>query len=216
MAFDINTFCGRDRYSRFALDKPFTSAGHLYATNLYAVVRVPCGGPDTEPPTDKKLPPVTGLSYWREFPLTDATAIDLSGLTAEEWKVCEDCGEWGCPECYGAGEVEWDGDHSHHTYSGGDCKLCDGKGTLTEAEAKKLRRQPNKAAEPCSACDGTKRVRANEDGKRVVAGVTVDEGKLRLLVGLPGVRMAADRKRTALLFEGEFGVHGVIMRMAED
>lgn len=186
-------FCDPERDTgKYQMAHPFARAGWVYATNSKVVVRVEAEKLADPPPPNDAGPPAEGLACWNLFPLSDPKP--LAGLTFPADVECKRCKGAGktetieCPECGGDGEVEWDGDYSHHTYSD-ECQLCDGAGEVPAAKVKKWWRpgaEPEaKTSQTCEDCDGTGRLPSTEPVE--VGGQKFAADLLRPVAELPDV-----------------------------
>jgi hypothetical protein len=134
---DLMKFCSDTDTDRFNLSVPWSIGDFTYASNGHIIVRVPRLA-DIESNAGPKVDDL--------FHADPPAWFHLSGLSLPEIEIkeCSTCGGKGkdceCPECNGAGEIEFDNMRSRYTVEcltcGGfgnikdDCLDCSGKGTI--------------------------------------------------------------------------------------
>lgn len=164
---NLNGFCADGNDVRDYLRAPFNYEGYTYASNGYAIVRVPL------------LPEYLTNDKIKPGKLFDANAgHDLQPLPVyekPELKPCKTCEGTGkislCPECDGNGELEVSSDYSEYTVQ---CKSCDGDGTATG---------DSKVCDRCQGSGKEKKIPIK------VGSVYIALDYLELIETLPNLRM---------------------------
>lgn len=195
---DLTLFCAGHWDGRTHLQQPWQEEGATFATNGFIAIKVH-GADGTMPgPHESMVGRIPALleAASGTIPLD----IVLPGDAAEQCPCCRRSGyvqEEKCGECDG-GEFT----HGSHGYT---CKECDGEGSISYPS-----RQEKSGAVRCFQCDGhgyrSRYLHLESGGKHPHC---FQEKFLRLIVGLPGVRLlvSEDLKETARFeFDGGAGL----------
>jgi hypothetical protein len=175
----LKKFCSDDA-TRVNVATPWSKGEHSYATNGHILIRVPrledVPERDDAPGAVDKMFDIPAPAEW--FPLAEIALPDVA-LTTE--KTCPDCngtvGEEGadCPECDGAGTVDFDNRFSDYEV---DCKTCDGEGKIKK----------------CETCNSTGKIEVKSLNPVAVGGAHFQLHYLLLLKELPNCKIGPAEK----------------------
>lgn len=168
MNIDLKRFCTpKEKAGRYPeLAAPFRVGGYVYATNGFAVIRMPASSmPDASPAGDKST--AQDLIHNLRHLKLNGEFLPLSEDRIQDGQGCDACGGSGrqdaefeemedvCDACDGTGETECE-----HCWHVGGCQECDGEGMIV----KKVRVGELGSTKPCVECHGIGRQSDFVDG----------------------------------------------------